>query len=830
MAVERFPFKVREYRLTLNVDFQGKSWTGSIDFDLEGVANSIDLDSLRLTIDRATVDGKPVPVENDPENERIRLAAPVRGRARIGVDFSGAVGEHSLMGLYRSRYGEGYILTTQCEATSAREIFPCLDRPDVKAPIRLTVRAARDLEVVSNTAPETVVEEGPLRRWEFAPTPPMATYLFYLGVGVFEHLNGKAGRIALSVLTPPGRSPEGHKALDVTRIALEELEKYYRIPYPLPKLDLIAVPEFPAGAMENWGAITFRDMQLLVNDQTPAFELRYTVATIVHELAHQWFGNLVTPYWWTDIWLNESFATFVEHKVVERRFPELQSEYDFLSIWTRWGFLLDSVSPNHPIVVEVHNTSEIANAIDRLTYGKGASVLRMVEGYLGSERFESGVADYLQRHAWGNASSDDLWEALDRASSEPITRILRPWIEKASHPVVSAELGPGGLALRQRPYGYRPPDSDTVWPIPMVIEIDGKVQRLLFDTPQRTVPCPTGATVHLNKEALGFYRTLYSPELYERLYRGFAQRSPTDRWIVLEDLWAFLLSGEIDLATFGRFVRALDGATDYLCVGSIAAHLETLHAWSGNLEPVLTLSRGFLRAQFDRIGLDPRPGESSTDGSLRAAVVHALVACDPEFAARLAPEFQRWKGLDANLQPAVAEAFASTGGRAAFEKIQEALASARTETEIRRLEFALAQTNDVGCAAQVLELALSGKFNKGHLGGLLTAASTNPVARNLTWDWLEQHFPLVQERLHGTTLLQDMLDLSIPALGIFNPERVRAYFREHPLVGNEKAVARSLGMLEVAEGLVQRLTQGPTGAAAPRNASGRSERSADPER
>ncbi len=807
MSVERSPFRVPEYRLRLNVDFEGKSWKGSIDFDLEGTAESIDLDSLRLTIDRATVDGKSVEVENDPANERIRLRASLKGRARVAVDFSGTVGEHSLMGLYKSRFGERYILTTQCEAAAAREIFPCIDRPDVKAPIRLTVRAAPGLEVISNTSPESIVEEGELRRWNFAPTPPMATYLFYLGVGGFEHLNGTAGTVRLSVLAPPGRSPEGRKALEVTRIALEELEKYYRIPYPLPKLDLIAVPEFPAGAMENWGAITFRDMQLLVSDRTPAFELRYTVATIVHELAHQWFGNLVTPYWWTDIWLNESFATFVEHKVVERRFPELQSEYDFLSIWTRWGFLLDSVSPNHPIAVEVENASEVANAIDRLTYGKGSSVLRMIEGYLGSETFEAGVADYLRRHAWGNASSSDLWEALDRASSEPITRILRPWIEKASHPVVSATLGPQGLTLRQRPYGYRPPNSDTLWPIPMVVEIDGKVERVLFEKPELTLPCPARATVHLNRGAVGFYRTHYGPELYERLFRGFAERSPADRWIVLEDLWAFLLSGDTDLATFRRFVRALDGATDYLCVGAIAGHLDTLRTWAGDLEPVLAMSRGFLHAQFDRIGLAPRPGESSTDGSLRAAVVNALVSCDPAFAAKLAPEFRRFRDLDPNVQSAVAEAHASTGGRAAFEEIEKALRDARTETESRRLEFALARTNDLRCLSRVLELALSGEFNKGHLGGLLTAAAANPIARGPTWDWLEQHFPEVRDRLHGTTLLQDFLDLAVPVLGIADPARVRSYFRDHPLAGEEKPVARSLGMLEVAVDLVRRLTR-----------------------
>lgn len=814
MAVERFPFKVREYRLTLNVDFQGKSWTGSIDFDLEGVANSIDLDSLRLTIDRATVDGKPVPVENDPENERIRLAAPVRGRARIGVDFSGAVGEHSLMGLYRSRYGEGYILTTQCEATSAREIFPCLDRPDVKAPIRLTVRAARDLEVVSNTAPETVVEEGPLRRWEFAPTPPMATYLFYLGVGVFEHLNGKAGRIALSVLTPPGRSPEGHKALDVTRIALEELEKYYRIPYPLPKLDLIAVPEFPAGAMENWGAITFRDMQLLVNDQTPASELRYTVATIVHELAHQWFGNLVTPYWWTDIWLNESFATFVEHKVVERRYPELKSVEDFLSIWTRWGFLLDSLPTTHPIVVEVGDTREVNQAIDRLSYGKGASVLRMIEGYLGSERFEAGVTDYLHRHAWGNARSADLWEALDRASGEPVARILRPWIERPGHPVVRARLTDRGLELQQQRFSYAPTPSDEIWPIPMVIEIDGVPKRVLFETRETVVPVKAGATVHLNPDALGFYHSLYEPALYERLLATFERRSPADRWSLVEDLWAFLLSGDVDFATFARVGDLLRHGTDFPAVSDYAQRLDTLVVWAGRVPSVSELARRFLAAQFDRVGLAARPGEDSSAGSLRESIVRARVRADPAFARELSGEFVRWSTLDPNVRGAVAAARSATEGAVAFEELRRALAAGPSESEAFKLELGLAWNREPSLVERTLEMGLAGEINLGHFYIVILTALANPAGRPVAWAWLKQHLPELESRLKGTSMLGDLLEGAIPVVGLDYPEEVRRFFAEHPVPEGERGRRNGFALLEAAERLRARLGVGaPKGSA-----------------
>ncbi len=799
------PFKVAEYRLVLDVDFAKLRWKGSVEFDVEGSAPEIDLDGLRLEVEGARVDRASVPVEVDEAHERIRLKAPVRGQARVAIDFAGAVAEHSLMGLYRSRYGSSYILTSQAEPDAAHSIFPCFDRPDIKAVVKLTVTAPAELEVVSNSPTISVAEEHGRKRWTFAPTPPMATYLFYLGVGVFDHLNGAAGRIALSVLTPPGRTAEGRRALEVTTTALEELERYYRVPYPLPKLDLIAVPEFPAGAMENWGAITFRDMQLLIGEKTPAFEMRYTVATIIHELAHQWFGNLVTPYWWTDIWLNESFATFVEHKVVERRYPELKSTWDFLSIWTQWGFLLDSVPTNHPIVVEVNSASDVSQAIDRLTYGKGASVLRMVEGYLGSEKFENGVAQYIEEHAWKNAASQDLWRALDHASGEPITRILRPWIERPSHPLVTAHLTPEGLELSQRPFGYLPRPTHETWPIPMVVEIEGKVQRILFETPTLTVPIPAGATVHLNSGALGFYRSRYDAPLTERLLATFAKRSPSDRWIVLEDLWAFLLSGDVDLDTYAKFVRTLDGATDYLTVGATAAHLANLRTWAFDRPKVVQLVRDFLATHWARVGLDPRPGEDSLDASLRESIVRARVPADPAFAKELAGLFPQREKLDANVRGAVAVAYASTGGRAAFEAIRAALSSAASETETLQLEVALVSSSEPELVEAALELGRTGAINKGHYPRVLVAAANNAAGRVVTWRYLEQHFPEIQERYRGTTLLTDFLDLALPSLGLGSPEAVPRYFREHEYPADSKAIARGLSMFEVAEKLLRRL-------------------------
>lgn len=801
------PLRTAEYRIVLDVDFHALRWKGTVEFEVQGSADAVDLDCAELQIEQATVDGSPVEIATDPAHERLRLRRGVRGRAALSVRFGGHVPERGLMGLYKSRYGAGYILTAHLEPDAARQLFPCIDRPDVKAVIHLTVITDAGLEVVANTPTASVTEEGARRRWTFTPTPPMATYLLYLGIGAFEHLNDTAGRVGISVLTPPGRREEGKRPIEIARTALDEFEQYYQIPYPLAKLDLIAVPEFPAGAMENWGAITFRDMQLLIRPDTPAFEMRYTVATIVHEIAHQWFGNLVTPYWWTDIWLNESFATFVEHKVVEKRFPELKSLNDFLSIWTRWGFLLDSGPSTHPIVVEVDDPKDVGQAIDRLAYGKGSSVLRMVEGYLGSDRFQAGVTDYLHRHAWKNATSGDLWEALDHASGEPITRILRPWIERPGHPIVTARLTSQGLALAQRRFGFLPGPVDEPWPIPMVLEVNGKSQRVLFDTRELTIPVPEGATIHLNPGALGFYRSLYDGALYERLLTGFERRPPSDQWIVLEDLWALLLSGEADFGTFRRFVQALERSTEALPVAATAEHLMTLYGWAGELPPVADMIRSFLATQFARIGLEPRPGEDSWDGSVRASVVAARVLADAGFARQLSEEFGHIDRLDPNVQRPVAVARALTEGARAFDELRRALANAGTESASHRFETALAYVSDPPTLEKVLGLTLTEEFYTSHVPSVLTFASMNPAGRDVTWPWLTRHLPDLVKRFHGTTLFPDFLDLALPYLGLRHPKEVRAYFQEHPFPGDDKAVVRGLAMAEVASRLAERLSK-----------------------
>ena len=346
----------------------------------------------------------------------------------VELDYEGTVLTDKLVGFYRSRYGDGYLLTTQFAASEARRMLPCIDRPDRKAVFHVSVTVSQDLQVILNTPARSSTEADGTRITYFDPTPRMATYLLYLGIGHFDSVRSHAGAVGLATYTPPGRGASGVYALSVAEKLLPEYERYYGIPYPLPKLDLVAVPEFWAGAMENWGAIAFSEMALLADSSTSTLRRRGIAETTAHEMAHMWFGNLVTMNWWSDIWLNESFATFMSYRILDRAYPDFESWSDFLPRWCASAFREDSLQSTHPIFQSVENADEINQIFDEISYGKGASVLRMIERYLGEETFRKGINAYLERFQYANASHDDLWTALEEVSQSPVRRIMNEWI------------------------------------------------------------------------------------------------------------------------------------------------------------------------------------------------------------------------------------------------------------------------------------------------------------------------------------------------------------------------------------------------------------------
>jgi tricorn protease interacting factor F2/3 len=767
------------------------------------VACALDADGLE--IDRVRSAGAPVDFRLDPNAQKLHLSPA--GPGPVEIEFRGTATETGLLGLYRSRQGASYILTTQCEPIGARKIFPCFDRPDRKSRIALTVRTEPDLRVISNMPERSTREVDGRREWTFEPTPTMATYLFYLGVGRFDSIEDASGRVRFRVYTPPGAGPAGKFGLSVVPRVLAAFETYYGIPYPLPKLDLLCVAEASFGAMENWGAITFRDERLLLDASSRSLMRQEILETIAHEVAHMWFGNLVTMATWTDIWLNESLAAFLETKIAGVVDPSLDTRTDFYVRVAGAEAALegDSLDATHPVRAPVARPEEIAQIFDEISYGKGSTVLGMLEAYLGEEVFRRGVAEYLQRFRYANARTSDLWDALSRAAGEPIAPLMDPWLDRPGLPLISATLTDTGLALEQRRFSYHGPGSPDPWPIPMVLDIDGRRERIRFDSTHRLVPVPASATVHLNPGAAGFYRVRYDPELFERLLTALPARPAADRWSFLEDLGALLAAREIAWPTFARAVRSLGTAPDRLTVEFLAGLLRALSRWFLDLAPVVDLARWFFAGQTARLGIARRSGEPVNDGIVRHVVATGRAQIDLGFARDLAEKFPAWDRADPDVRPSIALARARVDGAAGYRELRRALDGDRTESERVGLETALAWTGEPDLLVETLDRAASGKVNRGVVHLVLRSAAANPAGRAVVWPWCREHLAAVDELLRGSGLFTRAAEGIIPTVGLDRGAEVHAFFKDHPFPEGARGIAKGLERLTVLERLAPTL-------------------------
>ena len=799
--------QILDYRLALDVDFEGLRWSGSVAFDPPPGTGSLTLNSDGLEIRAVRRGDRGLPYRLVPELQELAIEE-LTGAGPVSVEFSGVAGQQQLIGLCRSRSGDSYVLTSQCEPVGARKIFPCIDRPDRKARIHLSVVTRAGVEVVTNTSVSSVTEEHGRRRWTFAPTPAMATYLFYLGIGRFDRIEDRSGRVIIGVMTPPGRAESGRYALGAATRILAAYESYYGIPYPLPKLDLVAVSEHAFGAMENWGAITFRDMRLLIDATSGSFERRDVFETISHEIAHMWFGDLVTMAWWSDVWLNESFASFLETKITDRIEPSIDARCDFLLRREGMGWALDgdSLASTHPVRTRVERPEEISQIFDEISYGKGSSILAMLEAYLGEDVFRTGVTRYLNRFCYANARTEDLWDALEVAAREPVRALVEPWVDRPGLPVISARLGPNGIELAQREFNYAGARDAPPWPIPMAIDVGGKRSRLRFDGSTHTLPSPDGAVVHLNPGATGFYRTLYDPPLYERLLADLPRRPGEDAWIVLEDLQAFLVSGDVEWPTFDRSIRALGTSSDRLVITTITGAVGMLAHAFPDLPKVAALGDWFLTTQLDRIGVDRAAGEPVQSGILRERLAFMRARVDLPFARSIAGRFSEWDRLDPDLRSAVAVARARVGGTDGYHDLRRALVERlRPEAETLRLERALGWTSEPELLRETLDLGLSGSINRGHVQSVVLQAAQNPLGRAVTWSWITEKLPRLNDLFRGSGFLSTFLEYSIPYLGLGRSEAVRVYFAGHPVPEGTRGLAKGLERLALLERLKSRL-------------------------
>ncbi|MFZ4669372.1 MAG: M1 family metallopeptidase, partial [Microthrixaceae bacterium] len=731
----------RHYDVQLDIDLDASRFAGRVRIDAEvtRATDVVRLHAIDLDVTDVVVSTPGGDVANAHELHRgteqlhLRCERPLEpGAATFEIGFSGSLGDR-LVGLYRSTFTvddadgtphEHALAVTQFESTHARRAFPCFDEPAFKATFDLTVGAPDDALVLANTLAieRTALPDGTART-RFATTVPMSTYLVALVVGPLEAsetrvVDGRNGPIPLRVIHRPGVGHLSGFALDVAEAALHFFERYYDCPYPGDKVDLVAVPDFAFGAMENLGCITFREVLLLIDaDDSTQAELQRVADVINHELAHMWFGDLVTMRWWNGLWLNEAFATFMEVTASDA----FQPDWD---CWTGFGLLrsaafdTDSLQATRPIEYPVVTAADAEGMFDVLTYEKGASIVRMLEQYLQPERFRAGIAEYLRRHEFSNTDTGDLWDAIEATAGEPVRSIMDAWIFRGGHPEVTVEFTDTGVTLLQRRFRFDDAGSgsDEMWPIPMVVTtsragVDRTHRLVLGERAELDLGGPPD-WIQPNTGGDGFFRTRLPVD--GALALVAAGRPPLERFMLLDDLWAAILAGRAEpsdaLALIERLSPIETNPSVWRRIAGILGDVDRL-AGPDTASAARATAVAVANERLDAIGAEVARNGEPTDERVRSirSICFALagsVGADAEVQATARQLFHDGVG-DASLRSASTDVVAHTATHDEHAAIEQRWRSAANPQDELRYLHALADTPDLVDLERTLELALS---------------------------------------------------------------------------------------------------------------------------
>jgi tricorn protease interacting factor F2/3 len=733
------------------------------------------------------------------------------GKARVELEFEGKVSDGAMVGLYKSRFDGGYLLTTMLCATNARRLFPCVDHPAYKAVFNVDVTVDASLNVVFNTPldKEEKKEDG-RKTLRFRPTPKMSTYLMYLGVGNIAEVERADGDLRVIVAVPNDKMEMTSYTLDHAGRSVRFFEKFFDVPYPLPKLHLISVPTAWFGGMENWGAIALNESQALVDKNSSALSKRWVVEVIAHEIAHQWFGDLVTMAWWDDVWLNESFATFMSYKAMDEFHPEWNIWNDFYSDNLTYSFFWDALKTTHPIEAKVESPDEIDELFDAISYQKGASVLRMMETYVGEEGFRKGVSDYLRKFQYSNAKGADLWKSIEAASGVPMSHVMESWIKMGGYPVVWACLKGTSLHLEQKRFLLSGESTGELWPLPIILRINGQTKRMLMERESLSIEVGDGISeLIVNAGRTGFFRVHYCEKITACISDHFSELSEVDKWGVIEDSYAFLVSGLNSWDDYLALLERCRGETSQLIIGEIVSQMAFLGPLVYGHERVMKVFRDFASSQMDRIGLHPREGEAVTTKVLREHLAYVLVSLDEPSVTALSKEFEHYEDAEPELRGAIARAYAKRGGIKAHEDLVQRFLNAKTESEADKFGRALSSFPEPDLLEKTMELAFDPRTDterrQSLVWGAIAQARSTPEGRAVLWRWFRKHADAIIAFCRGTAMMRSLLQSFIPFVGLGREVEMRRYMELKAFPGGEAGKKQGLELLPVLSRLHRRL-------------------------
>ena len=658
MSREALPTTVffENYQVELTPNFDTFKYQGSVVITLNVVnpTDTIVLNSLEIDVVSANINGINANISYDNDKQRVlfKFSNELFGHYKLHINFIG-VHNDQMAGFYRSKYvdnngNEKYMVTTQFEATDARRAFPCGDEPSLKATFDITLHVPRNLTALSNMP---IVEERnhydnyDLKTVRFQQTPIMSTYLLAFYVGEVDYLENiiqmpvSKNNVTVRVYTPKDKKEQGRFALKLASDVLLFFSDYFGTEYPLPKMDLIAIPDFSAGAMENWGLVTFRTKYLLYEENVTSTALRTRIAYIIcHELAHQWFGNLVTMEWWSDLWLNEGFATWVGWMATDHFFPEWKIWELFISDEHNEALELDRLSSSHPITNSVTKATQINEIFDTITYSKGACIIRMLVNYLGEDDFKTGLRNYLKMFQYSNARTIDLWNSLSVASNKNVAVMMRSWTDLMGYPLITVSRESTNM-IKLKQCKYCDPTSSYKWTVPLNVltSLNNSMnnetlstERIGMDDVYYYLNMPETSWFKLNSGQTGFYMTDYDDNSLSLLSNAVKTNklSSIDRAELIETLFSLASNCYHSVTRALNFVNVYSNETEYIVWSSILSGLHSVkNVWFDYKELSDYLDKmvyPMLMPIYNRLGWDAKENESYQDTQMRTLVINAL--------------------------------------------------------------------------------------------------------------------------------------------------------------------------------------------------------------
>ncbi|KAK1769668.1 mitochondrial aminopeptidase 2 [Phialemonium atrogriseum] len=821
----------RHYDLTLEPDFANLTFDGTviIDLDVADDSKSISLHTLELDIHNAKITSGGQTVSSSPKITYIEStqatkldfdnAIPKGSKAQLEIKFTGQLND-KMAGFYRSTYKkadgtDGIMAVSQMEPTDARRAFPCFDEPSLKAKFTVTLIADKNLTCLSNMDVASETEVGSKTAVKFNESPLMSTYLVAFIVGELNYIESNDFRVPVRVYAPPGQDIEhGRFSLDLAAKTLAFYEKVFGIDFPLPKMDQVAIPDFAQGAMENWGLVTYRVVDLLLDEKVSGAATKERVAEVVqHELAHQWFGNLVTMDWWDGLWLNEGFATWASWYSCNVFYPEWKVWESYVTDNLQRALALDSLRSSHPIEVPVKKADEINQIFDAISYSKGSCVLRMISTYLGEETFLEGVRQYLKKHAYGNTETGDLWAALSDASGKKVDDVMTVWTKHIGFPVVTVtENNDNSIHLKQNRFlrtgDAKPEEDEVLYPVFLGLRTkDGVNENLALDQREGNFKVPSMDFFKLNANHTGLYRTAYSPQRLEKL--GEAAKSGLltveDRAGMIADAGALAVSGYQKTSGVLSLLKGLDSETEFVVWSEIISRIASVQtAWmfedKSTRDGLEAFQRELVSARAHKLGWEFSDKDGHIEQQFKALLFGSAGLCGDETIIKAAKDmFGKFMAGDKsaihpNIRGSVFGMALKYGGKDEYESILNFYRTSTNSDERNTALRSLGRAKDPELIKRTLGMLLSSEVKDQDIYMPAAGLRSHTEGIEALFDWMAENWDeLVVKLPPALSMLGTMV--TILTSGFTTKEqlsKVETFFEGKSTTGFDQSLAQSL--------------------------------------